>query len=98
MSKRAVTRWTYLSLSVIGIVSAIACGTSSSDAPGATTNEGNVAQKTVGAAGGTLATSDGTLTVAIPPGALGSDVTITIAEVTAPATGAIGKTYEIGPS
>jgi hypothetical protein len=48
--------------------------------------------------GGKLSTPDGVFTVTIPAGALAGDTQITIEEVASPAAGAIGKTYDIGPS
>jgi hypothetical protein len=60
--------------------------------------EPSAGQGTVGASGGQVATSDGALTVQIPSGALPSDTTITITEIASPPDGAVGKTYEIGPT
>ena len=82
------------------LVVAAACSSSSSSpssgtGPGTGTSTG---QGTVGASGGNVATSDGVLTVGIPAGALPGDTQITIAEIQSPAAGAIGKTYEIGPT
>jgi hypothetical protein len=52
----------------------------------------------VGASGGSVASSDGKLKVDVPPGALGGDVTLTIAPTTASASGSVGAVYDIGPS
>ena len=54
--------------------------------------------KLVGPSGGAVASSDGNLAVNIPAGALPADVTITTAPAEAPATGAVGTVYEIGPT
>ena len=54
--------------------------------------------KLVGPSGGALSSSDGNLAVSIPPGALPADVTITTEPATAPAQGAVGTVYEIGPT
>jgi hypothetical protein len=52
----------------------------------------------VGPAGGALTSSDGALTVTVPAGALSADVNLTIAPEASPPAGAIGTTYDIGPS
>ncbi len=52
----------------------------------------------IGAAGGTVASSDATIDVKIPAGALSKDTTVTIEVAAATATGAIGNVYEIGPT
>ena len=52
----------------------------------------------MGPSGGRVATSDGILAVTIPQGARSSDTQITFAEIQSPASGAIGKAYEIGPT
>jgi len=82
---------------VVCVVAAVACGssTSSQQPAGAL---GPVAEQTIGASGGTVTSPDGTLTVAVPAGALGTDLKITVEEIAAPAPGSIGKTYEIGPT
>src|SRR6185436_18401877 len=54
--------------------------------------------KTVGPSGGAVASSDGNLAVNIPAGALPANVTITTEPAEAPATGAVGTVYEIGPT
>ncbi len=48
--------------------------------------------------GGAVASSDGNLQVAVPAGAISGNVTITVAPAEAPAAGAVGSVYEIGPS
>jgi hypothetical protein len=50
----------------------------------------------IGPAGGTATSSDNSLTITIPSGALASPTTITITPTTGPA-GAIGTTYALGP-
>ena len=54
--------------------------------------------KVVGTSGGAVTSSDGNLAVNIPAGALPSNVTITTEPAEAPATGAVGTVYEIGPT
>ena len=54
--------------------------------------------KMVGPSGGAVSSSDGNLAVNIPAGALPADVTITTEPAAAPAAGAVGNVYEIGPT
>ena len=54
--------------------------------------------KMVGPSGGAVSSSDGNLAVNIPAGALPADVTITTEPAAAPAAGAVGTVYEIGPT
>ena len=54
--------------------------------------------KVVGTSGGAVTSSDGNLAVSIPAGALPADVTITTEPAAAPADGAVGAVYEIGPT
>src|SRR5262245_59600406 len=77
------------------LVVAAACSSSETNTTGPGTSTG---QGTVGPSGGQVATSDGVLTVNVPAGALAGDTNITIIEIASPAAGAVGKTYEIGPS
>jgi hypothetical protein len=87
-------------LAAFVLAAAAACSSSSSPTapPGPSSTGPSTGQGTVGASGGQVATTDGALTVTVPAGALPADTTITINEITAPASGAIGKTYDIGPS
>ncbi len=62
------------------------------------TQGGEMTSAVVGPSGGMLASSDGALQVAIPAGALPSNVTVTIVPTTPPGSGALGTTYEIGPT
>ncbi len=78
--------------SFLVLAAGVDCGSGSPSKPAAP------ATKTIGVMGGQLASSDGNLDVAIPAGAVGSDVTITVAPAEAPAAGAIGGVYEIGPT
>ncbi len=80
------------------VVAVAACSSSTSTSQQPAGAIGPVAAQTIGATGGTITSADGALTVAVPPGALGTDLKITVQEITAPAPGAIGKTYEIGPT
>ncbi|MGQ0702020.1 MAG: hypothetical protein ACT4PM_02675 [Gemmatimonadales bacterium] len=52
---------------------------------------------TIGAAGGTLASSDGRLTISVPAGALTAGTAITIQPITATAPGALGSGYRLLP-
>jgi len=52
----------------------------------------------IGQEGGQAASVDGSLKLQVPPGALESSVPITIQQIDAPAAGAVGATFEIGPS
>ena len=76
-------------------LAAVGCGGGSGGKP---PGGGAPTMKLVGPSGGALSSSDGNLAVSIPPGALGADVTITTEPATAPATGAVGTVYEIGPT
>jgi hypothetical protein len=58
----------------------------------------NTAQGVIGAAGGTLSTPDGVLTLAIPRGAVDRDVLFTVGPTPAPLVGAVGPVFEIGPA
>ncbi len=52
--------------------------------------EGLPTEATIGAGGGTLASSDGRLNITVPPGALAGDTVIAIQPITATAPGALG--------
>jgi hypothetical protein len=52
----------------------------------------------IGATGGTVKTSDGTATLNVPAGAVGTAVTITIMPSTSSVPGAVGQVWEIGPT
>jgi hypothetical protein len=102
MFKKHRAGWV-VSLLLVGV----ACSSSSSSPSGTGSNTGTgtgtgpgttQGQGTVGSAGGQVSTSDGALTVTIPAGALPTDTPITITEIQSPAPGAIGKTYDIGPT
>jgi hypothetical protein len=79
---------TFLTLAAVG------CGGSGGGPPGG----GTPAMAVVGASGGGVTSTDGALQVTVPAGALPSDVTITVASAAAPGAGALGTTYEIGPT
>ena len=51
----------------------------------------------VGATGGTFASSDGQLTITVPPGALAADTMLTIQPITNEAPGGAGAAYRLGP-
>jgi hypothetical protein len=61
------------------------------------TPDGAPTTETIGAAGGSIASSDGALTMNIPAGALASDTDITIQPVTNTAWGGIGTGYQFTP-
>ena len=61
------------------------------------TSIGGKATMTIGPAGGTLASTDGILTLTVPPGALAADVTIGIEPVTNTAPLGIGASYRLTP-
>jgi len=65
--------------------------------PPLTTPEPGTGQDVVGVAGGRVQTSDGRVSLVVPPGALIGPVPLTLREV-GPAPEAIGPVYEIGPS
>jgi hypothetical protein len=85
-----------LRFEVCGLVALLAAGCSSGASKNV--NEGQPASKVVGTSGGTVASTDGTVAVVLPPGALAGNVTITVAPAEPPSVGAIGTTYEIGPT
>lgn len=58
---------------------------------------GTPTSATIGASGGTLASSDGKLTVSIPPGALSANTPISIQPVSNEGPLALGAAYRIGP-
>ncbi|MFT3922119.1 MAG: hypothetical protein QM778_06265 [Myxococcales bacterium] len=57
-----------------------------------------VVEKEVGVGGGTIATPKGELSVAVPAGALDSDVKITVGKAEPSVNGSVGQVWEIGPS
>lgn len=59
--------------------------------------EGLPASATIGAAGGSLTSGDGLLTVSVPAGALAADTVIGIQPITATAPGALGLAYRLTP-
>lgn len=54
-------------------------------------------EKTIGAAGGELATSDGRLTVVVPAGAVGADTRFVIQAITTMAPNGVGVAYRLTP-
>jgi hypothetical protein len=62
------------------------------------TPEGNPVSKIIGAAGGTLVSADSVVELNIPPGALSSDVNVTIQPLTNEAPGGIGLSYDFLPN
>jgi hypothetical protein len=61
------------------------------------TPNGAVATQSIGAAGGTLTSTDGTVTITVPAGALATPTDITIQPVTPQSPGAVGTAYRLGP-
>lgn len=61
------------------------------------TPDGAPATATIGAAGGSLTSSDGAFTLNVPAGALASDTDITVQPITNTAWGGIGKGYQLTP-
>ena len=59
---------------------------------------GNPVSKIIGAAGGTLVSADSIVELNIPPGALSSDVNVSIQPVTNEAPGGIGLSYDFLPN
>ena len=59
---------------------------------------GNPVSKIIGAAGGTLVSADSVVELNIPPGALSSDVNVSIQPVTNEAPGGIGLSYDFLPN
>jgi hypothetical protein len=55
-------------------------------------------QALIGPAGGKLMSADGRVRIEVPPGALDRGVILSIQPTAAPAAGALGATYEIGPA
>ncbi len=59
---------------------------------------GDPVTKTIGAAGGTISSADGRMDLIIPPGALSSDVAITIQPITNECPGGLGAGYDFLPN
>lgn len=53
---------------------------------------------TIGTGGGTITSSDGTVSVTIPAGTLAGDTTISVQAITNNAPGGLGTAYRLGPS
>jgi hypothetical protein len=62
------------------------------------TPNGNPVTKTVGVAGGTISSADGRMDLIIPPGALSSDLAITIQPITNECPGGLGAGYDFLPN
>ena len=58
---------------------------------------GAAASQSIGPAGGTLASTDGVVSLTIPAGALSAATTLTIQPIAAMAPGATGTAYRLGP-
>src|SRR5579864_3487419 len=59
---------------------------------------GTPVTKTIGAAGGTISSADGRIDLIIPPGALSSDLAITIQPITNQCPGGLGAGYDFLPN
>src|SRR5690606_9230525 len=59
--------------------------------------DGTPTSATIDAAGGTLASSDGRLTLTVPAGALAAGTVVTIQPITPTAPGALGSGYRLSP-
>ncbi len=59
---------------------------------------GNPVTKTIGSTGGTISSDDGRMDLIIPPGALTSDVAITIQPITNECPGGLGAGYDFLPN
>ena len=70
-----VLPWHRLAAALLAAAVLASCGGGGGD------SVGPIARKSVGAAGGSLSSPDGTLTLTIPAGALGNETEITITEV-----------------
>src|SRR6266540_1190787 len=81
----------FLAVILVGLVASCGGGTP-------TPSGGGMAMKVVGTTGGAIASTDGQLALVIPAGAVSGDVTVTVAPAEAPASGAVGEVYEIGPT
>jgi hypothetical protein len=79
---------TFVTLSIAGLLASAACSASRS-------TQGPVV---IGAKGGTVTSSDGAATLTIPPGALATDVSITINAAIGAPPGFLGQAYDIEPS
>src|SRR5687768_430852 len=95
---------------VLGVATVLATGCSSDEPAGPPGTNGNggtptavgiamgaPSELTIGAAGGRLASSDGKLTLVIPPGALASDTRITIQPISNNAPLGLGTAYRFTP-
>ncbi|MCE4556246.1 hypothetical protein [Pelomonas cellulosilytica] len=58
---------------------------------------GNVAQATLGPAGGSLNSADGAVTLTVPAGALGTDTVVSIQPLDNTAHGGLGRAYRLQP-
>jgi hypothetical protein len=90
------------SLSLIFITCSDDAPTSQTPTTGAATavgiSAGTKSETTIGAAGGTVRSSDSLLMLIIPPGALSLETAISIEPITNTAPGGIGRSYRLLPS
>ena len=88
--------------SAVVVVVVLACGSPPEVAVAPTPTEigtpiGAATSVVIGAAGGSVKTPDGRLTVTIPAGALAADTTIAIQPITNTSPGGAGVAYELLP-
>jgi hypothetical protein len=83
----------FLAFAVYGCTSRESTGGST-----AKTSTPTVGMATIGLAGGHVATSDGSIDVFVPYGAVTSNIVVSIHKIDAPAAGSVGSVFEIGPS
>ncbi len=69
------------------------CSSSSSSNP-----PGTPTSSVIGTTGGSIASSDGVLSLSIPAGAVNGNVTVTVTPEASPPSGAVGAVYDIGPT
>ncbi len=103
------TRWWLLTVAALPLALS-ACGAGTSDPGGnnggndpdptttpAGTPNGAVTTQSIGAAGGSLTSTDGTVTISVPAGALATATDISIQPITPQSPGAVGTGYRLGP-
>jgi hypothetical protein len=74
------------------LAAAVHCSSGSSQHPPTQTTS------VVGASGGTAASSDGTMTLSVPSGALASNVALTVSPATTSVPGIVGAAWVVGPA
>jgi len=85
-------------LALLAAVLTASCSSTNTTASPSQKDAGISASASIGAKGGVIATNDGTATLTVPAGALGTNTMITITPGTSNVAGAIGQVWEIGPT